>query len=537
MVQGHADRTWEASNEVAVADDAHAFIAALADRDAQFGREATLTHGRGVQPKRSLVFRVGRRAFFELKTRLGPFVRRMMTITRKHWSARVADRARVPDGAVFAAGASSFEVHSLSSANLAAVLAQSTAEFWVLTREHGQLLRSALKHITNRVLDSDAQMWFGDSRNVRGVREFRPRFSRLLLRQVDALGPVVIVRTATLREVVLAHDPEPQLWPLALGLSIDPSQIALLPEVLGVGEVTMSALGEHETQASDMVRDELQRSAIEATVSAMPLGRRDVRYAVTGTPLVSLIIPTRGTSIAGRSYLVEAIRSITTRSSYPHIEIVIVADEPTPQAVVDEANAIAGDKIHWVRWSEPFNFSSKMNLGAACATGEYLLFLNDDIEVVAADWIQRMISLIGVDGVGHVGALLFFENQTIQHAGHLHRRGVGHVGIGQSIRLNDPNQLFALDQPRAGVTAACSVMTRELFQKIGGFSTEFPGNYNDVDLCLKVRDAGFVNAVSGYARLYHFESITREATVHKFELERLFGRWWHQLESDDYSRG
>lgn len=537
MSQGQSDGAWESSHEVVVGDAERAVVAQLVERDQQLGQRAAAKYGSGGQHERSVLRRLAYRPFFELKKVLGPTVRKGMRFSRRQWSMRIADRARIADGSVFGSDSASFEVRSLDSPDIAAALSTSSAQFWVLTRGPHQLLRSAVKSITAAVSEPDVQVWFGDSRNSQGIREHRAAFNRLLLRQVDALGPVVIVRRSVLRELVQTTACEPLLWLLALGLTVDPSAVQLIPDVLGVGEATVSKLGSHELAACELVGSELKRSGLKASVQALPLGRRDVRYSFSGQPLVSIIIPTRGTVHDGTSCVVEAVRSIIDKSSYSHIEIVIVADDPTPQWVVDEVDGLAGSKVRWVRWSEQFNFSSKMNLGAACATGEHLLFLNDDVEVVSVDWIERMISLLDVDGIGHVGALLFFENQMIQHAGHLHRRGVGHVDIGQRLRLKDSGQLLVIDRLRAGVTAACSVMKRELFEAIGGFSPEFPGNYNDADLCLKVREAGHLNAVSGHARLYHFESITRDAKVHKFERERLFGRWWQLLQQDEYSRG
>lgn len=537
MPQNDATATWNSPNEMFFGESEQRRIHELNERDRLIGDQVIETTGNGNVPEPSIPYRVIRRSLFEVKKRIGPSAKKVIRRTTRHWNQRVSDRRRVDDGFAFTAPTASFEVRSLGTPEISAVLASSQADFWVLTREPGQLLVSGIDAVREATMNSSAQVWIGDSRNERGIRTYRPTFSRLLLRQVDALGPVVVVRTSVLREMISHTQIVPSLWPLAIGLHVDPAAVQVIPEVLGVGGATQSELGDSIESACELVRTELDRSGIVAAVQPIPLGRRDVQYVISGQPLVSIVIPTRGTVHDGRAFVVDAVRSIVEKSSYSNYELVIVADEPTPQQVVDDIDRLAGTRVRWVRWSEPFNFSNKMNLGAVCASGKYLLVLNDDIEVVSTDWIERMVSLLGVDGIGHAGALLFFENQTIQHAGHFHRRGAGHVNFGESIRLKDPNQLLVLDQLRAGVTAACSAMTRELFFDIGGFSPQFPGNYNDVDLCCKVRNAGLLNAVSGHARLYHFESITRNAQVQKFELERLFSRWWRYLEHDEYSRG
>lgn len=536
MLHEQLSETWSSPNEFVVTDRQRSYIAELAATDARIGSEAAAKYGRGTIPKRSIPVRLVRRALFELKKIVGPAARKAQRFTLRQWNRRVADRRRVPDGASFELSGRTFAVINLNSETAKHSFAQTSAEFLILTREPNALLHSAKQPMTAAVESSSAGMWFGDSRNVHGIRERRPVFNRLLLRQVDALGPVVIVRSDLLLTAA-SPDVPTALWPLALGLTMSEDSVELIPEVLGVGPATVSELGEHESAAAALVKAELVTSSIRASVTPAPLGRRTIEYQLANTPLVSIIIPTRGTGPGGNAYVAEAVKSIIAKSSYPQIEIVIVADDPTPQAVVSQIDELADASVKWVRWSQPFNFSGKMNLGAACASGEYLLFLNDDVEVVSSDWIERMLSLIGVDGIQYSGALLFFEDQTIQHAGHVYKGGPGHIGFGDVIRRNDANQLLALDRVVTGVTAACSLMSQSMFTSIGGFSQAFPGNYNDVDLSLKVSESGARVAVAGGARLYHFESKTRDATVQRSEIEQLHLRWVRRISADDNYRG
>ena len=353
---------------------------------------------------------------------------------------------------------------------------------------------------------------------------------------MDAFGPVVLVRTDLLRESSKLENIHAELWPLALGLGIPANQVQLIPEVLGVGAVSESVSAPNVAEAIKLVEDELSASNSTAYITVDGLGRRNVCYAVTAAAAVSIVIPTRGSAHNGQPLILGAVKSILARSTYSNIEFVIVADDPTPQHVIDEIDGLAGDRVRWVRWVEPFNFSSKMNLGAACSTGEYLLFLNDDVEVVSPDWIERMLGLIGVDDIGYAGALLFFEDSTIQHAGHFYASGADHIGLRQTFNPLGSAETLSFDRIVTGLTAACSIIPAELFVERGGFSEEFPGNYNDVDLSLKVREAGAASAVAGGARLYHFESKTRDATVSKAELAALHGRWNMAIKSDRWHR-
>lgn len=534
MSHYHSSETWSSPHEYMVSDVNRAYVAELERIDIRIGDDAASKFGRAAIPRRALPVRIARRVVFEAKKLLGPLARKVSRVSIRHWNKRVADRNRIPDGSSLLNN--TIEVHSLLKPGLFQLLEATSAQFWLLTREPNQLLASAVGSIAHAAHNSSAEMWFGDSRNVSGIRERRPVFSRLLLRQVDALGPVVIARVSVLREVFSDEQIPQRLWPLALGLQLDERQIELIPEVLGIGDVAQSNLNGFDEIAAELVRSELLRSGIYADVDPVGHGRRTVSYSLPAAPLISIIIPTRGTGTDGRSFVVEAVRSITNRSTYTNYELVIVADEPTPPSVVESIDRIAAPRVRWVRWSEPFNFSSKMNLGAACATGKYLLFLNDDIEVVSSDWIERMLSLLDVDDIGYVGSLLFFEDQSIQHAGHFYAGGAGHVGIGRPFVPTDSGQTFGLDRICSGVTAACSLIKRSTFELTGGFSTRFPGNYNDVDLCKKLEAAGVRIAVAGRARLYHFESKSRDARVLRSELSALHLRWYDSIQSDRYWR-
>lgn len=533
MSQIQANETWHSPNEHVVTAREREYVAKLVETDARIGAEAAAKFGREVNPKRSIPVRLVRRALFEAKKLVGPFARKVQRAGLRQFNRRIADRKRIPNDSILEVQGTKFQVLALdgNSDRARRVVLASTADVFILTRTEKLLLRSAQDRIADAVRNSAAQMWFGDSRNVAGVREHRPVFNRLLLRQVDALGPVVIIRAPQLREVAATSVPA-ALWPLQLGLTIAEAQVELIPHVLGVGDATNIPEPPQQLEAKVLVEAELSRSSLEASVEILPLGRRRVAYALRQTPLVSIIIPTRGTGGGSEAFITQAVRSIISKSSYSNIELVVVADDPTPQPVVEAIDEIAGDKVRWVRWSEPFNFSSKMNLGAACATGEYLLFLNDDVEVVSSDWIERMLSLIGVDGIVYTGALLFFDDQTIQHAGHLYRGGAGHIGIGDAMRTKDLGQVYEADRIVSGVTAACSLIHLGQFETAGGFSQVFPGNYNDVDLALKLQLHGDRIAIAADARLYHFESKSRDASVHRSEIVLFDERWFQATRVD-----
>jgi len=169
------------------------------------------------------------------------------------------------------------------------------------------------------------------------------------------------------------------------------------------------------------------------------------------------------------------------------------------------------------------------------ATGDYLLLLNDDVELIDADWLKVMVGLFDLADVGMVGSVLYFEDGTIQHAGHLYSGGnAGHIGFGMTADHIGAAREMQLEREVSGVTAACAAIPMKLFHEIGGMSTTLPVNYNDVDLCLKVRQRGKRIVVTPFARLFHFESKTRRSGVHTFEALELHERWARMMQRDPY---
>lgn len=268
-------------------------------------------------------------------------------------------------------------------------------------------------------------------------------------------------------------------------------------------------------------------------------GHYRVRRSIDTSPLVSIVIPTRGSE--GRPWgqsrvmVVEAVRSVIERSSYENVEIVVVFDTATPGYVLARLREIAGDRLQLVEWTHPFDFSAKVNLGAKEATGDLLLLLNDDTEVITPDWIETMSGFLREPDVGAVGCNLLFEDGRLQHAGHVHLNGApGHVMFGQMPTSTRNRMALWLDREVAGVTGAALLTRASTFAEVGGFGTEFPNNYNDVDFCLKLRAAGYRIVVTPHASLFHFESVTRDPTVSDDELQRLRDRWSSELHRDPY---
>ncbi|HEY7626902.1 MAG TPA: glycosyltransferase [Ilumatobacteraceae bacterium] len=252
--------------------------------------------------------------------------------------------------------------------------------------------------------------------------------------------------------------------------------------------------------------------------------------------LVSVVVPSIGSRghVHGsdRTFVVESVRSVLASADLD-IEVLIVAGAEMPAAVVGELRSL-GDVVRIVDYRDSFNFSAVVNLGAAHARGTHLLLLNDDTEVITKDWLARMVAACGPD-VGAVGARLLFEDGTLQHAGHTYRSAAGHVGFGMPGNSVGRNGILTRRREVIGVTAACMLTPFAVFDAVGGFATGLPGNYNDVDYCLKVRMAGWSILYEPDAALYHFESKSRTPGIKPEEIDFVHRRWFTRLAEDPFS--
>jgi GT2 family glycosyltransferase len=265
-----------------------------------------------------------------------------------------------------------------------------------------------------------------------------------------------------------------------------------------------------------------------------------LRPALTRQPRVSIVIPTNGQRREVRyrevTLVEHCVRSIVETSTYENYEIVCVADSSTDTAVVAELTAIAGDRLRVVTYDREFNFSAKINLGARHADGELLLLLNDDMEVVAPDWIERMAMYAQHPGIGAVGARLLWEDGRLQHAGIIFEGGLpGHVYRGFAGRYKGYSNGTNVAQNYLAVTGACMMTPAAAFERVGGLSTDLPVNYNDIDYCLKLRAEGMRVVYDPDTVLYHFESSSRSMDVEDWEKEALLERWRPITESDPSS--
>lgn len=278
------------------------------------------------------------------------------------------------------------------------------------------------------------------------------------------------------------------------------------------------------------ISDACERRGIEAELVPVDYGYFRVRRRLTSTPRVSIIVPTRGTTgtIWGMEcvFLENFLRSSLAKTSYPDVEYIIVYDSGTDPTLLRRIEALPLS-TQLVEFREKFNFSKKCNLGAIHSTGERLLFVNDDVEVITPEWIERLTAFLEDESVGATGPLLLYENGLIESAGHSND---GPKNFASSMTRNSPYGVswpLKLNREVSGVTGACLSIRRDTFFQLGGFSELFAENFNDVDLCLKLTTAGYRIVWTPDAELFHFEFKSRSRKMDPTEKELLNRFWGH----------
>jgi len=284
----------------------------------------------------------------------------------------------------------------------------------------------------------------------------------------------------------------------------------------------------------------LARCGIDAEVTETDQpGVVRTHRSIVARPTVSVVIPTRGTRGriwgAERIFVHDAVASMVGNEPEIDLEFVVVLDAGSEPIVERGLRRIAGDALRVVDYARPFNFSDKINVGVAAATGEYVLLLNDDTEMIEPGSVAEMVGLAQQPDLGMVGAKLLFDDGTLQHGGHLYHGTITHSLLGWASTHPGPYNMANVVRECVGATAAGSLMRREVFLGVGGMNTDLPANYNDVDLSMTVRAAGYRILWTPYAAWYHFESRSFSHPIDPAETALIEQRWGAELYVDPYS--
>lgn len=430
-------------------------------------------------------------------------------------------------------------------------LSLATGEFVGLLDHDDELAADALFEVVRLLQEHpDADLIYTDEDKKDEAEDrhgphFKPDWSPDLLLSHNYIGHLCVFRRTILEEVGGFREgfEGSQDYDLLLRFTEKTQRIHHIPKILYhwkvvEGSVTAGSESKPYTQerSRKALSEALERRGLKGSVEdglAPNLFR--VKLQVDNTPKVSIIVPTRDNLTVLKS-CVESIERLTT---YPNYEILIVDNDSTDPKTVEY---LASTPHQVLEFREAFNHSRINNFAVSHAAGEYVLLLNDDTEVISGEWLETMLGHAQRPDVGAVGAKLLFPDGRIQHAGV--PTGVG-TPWGPSVATHSHHlypgasrgYVEALQSIRNynAVTAACMMTRRAVFDEVGGFDEEnLPTTFNDVDLCMRIRERGYLIVYNPYAKLYHHETASRERSVDSAVIEYMRKRWSDALDSDPY---
>lgn len=287
--------------------------------------------------------------------------------------------------------------------------------------------------------------------------------------------------------------------------------------------------------------DHIHRTYLVASVDLTCSVYYKVNFPIAEPPpLVSIIIPFKDKV----ELLQECLSSIFQKSSYEHFEILLIDNNSSEKNTLEYLKSLVNNPIiRQFKYSDEFNYSAINNFASRQAKGDILLLLNNDISIISENWLEEMISYFSLKDVAVVGAKLLFDDDTIQHAGIILGIGgvAGHPHKFQKSEANGYMNRAKLTQNLSAVTAACMAIRKNVFMEVNGLDEKLKVAFNDVDLCMRIREKGYMIVFTPFAQMYHYESKSRgddnaEDKIVRFKSEIRFmkKRWGEKLFNDPY---
>lgn len=427
-------------------------------------------------------------------------------------------------------------------------LAAATGEFVVLLDHDDMLDPEALAEIAAVVLaESDVDVIYTDEDKLDELDRpcqphFKPDWDPDMLLSFPYLGHVTAIRHELIRRIG-GFRPEfdgSQDYDLMLRATEQARRIVHIPRVLYHWRVVAgSAAGDSEAKpwahlaSRRAVEDAVVRQGINGEVDGGPFqGAYHVRRRVDGSPTVSVIMPFRDQA----ALTVACLASLDRSPGYPITEVVLVdngSTEPETQALRQQLEARPATRV--LEYPGPFNWSAINNLAAKTCDTDMLLFLNNDIEAASEGWLHALVELGQRPDVGAVGARLIYPDGSVQHAGVV----IGLGGIAGHIFAGMPNGemgYFGWDlivKEYSAVTAAAMLVRREVFESLDGFDEAYAVGFNDVDFCIRMRQAGYRILYTPHAKLIHYESVSRGLSGYQRDYQQFLARWFEVVRTDD----
>ncbi len=432
-------------------------------------------------------------------------------------------------------------------------LSLATGDFIALLDHDDTIAPFALYEVVKGISKNpDADFIYSDEDKISedGKKQFDPHFkpdwSPDTLRSYNYICHLTVIKKALLYKVgFFRGDYEgSQDYDLIFRATEDANKILHIPKVLYHWRAHLSsAAGDVSNKmyaiesGKKAVADHLKRIGLTGTAEGgWPY---KVVYNCKDSPLISIIIPNKDHT----KDLGKCVESIISKSSYNNFEIIIIENRSVEKDTFELYSKLEQLKnVRIIKWDHLFNFGSLNNFAVNYAEGEVLLFLNNDTEVITSDWLECMLGHVLRKEIGAVGAKLYYPDNTIQHAGVI--LGIkGVAGHSHKYFPRDSKGYFCranIIQNLSAVTAACMMMRREVFEEVGRFDERYSHAFNDVDLCMKIRQKGYLIVFTPYAELYHHESKSRgnedtreKQERFKKEIEYFQKKWKNDLAKGD----
>ncbi len=421
-----------------------------------------------------------------------------------------------------------------------------TGEFIAFLDHDDSLTLDALAEVAHFISNnSDVDVIYTDQDkiNERGTVTdafHKPDWSPDYFRRVMYVGHLLVVRACLVKEVGGFKDQynRVQDYEFLLRISETTSKIGHIPKVLyhwraieGSIAATSNAKGEIESLQCAAVRSHLERIGLSREVLAHPIyaHRTTIKpFKSSEEARVSIIIPSKNRP----EHIGRCLQSIFGRTTYQNLEVIVVDNGTTDNEAL---RILSSYPIKVVPYNEQFNYSKANNLGADCSTGDVLILLNNDTEVITTNWIEVLLSNLDQDDVGVVGPMLLYPDLTVQHAGIvLGPRGTAdHVMRGFPWKTDGYAGSLSCVREVSGVTGACLMTRKSTYAEIGGLVEHYGTHYQDVDYCLRVRAQGKRILHVPDAQLIHYEGATRGSDYDLLDRLLLQDSWARELSGGD----
>lgn len=434
-------------------------------------------------------------------------------------------------------------------------IAMASGDFIALF-DHDDLLHpSALFEMAKAIEDgadfvyTDEVTFVGRTGNIT-IYNFKPNFSPDTLRSYNYICHFTAF-SKELLDTVGGFNREydgSQDYDLILRLTENAKNIVHIPKALYFWRSHKASVAS-DVSAKPYVVDSAKR-ALKAHIERLGLSGRvedatvpttyNIQYDIVGEPLVSIIIPNKDHI----DDLEKCLVSVYEKSTYKNFEVIVVENNSTEKETF-EYYKLAQNKYNNLRvitWESGFNYSAINNFAVNQANGDYILLLNNDIEVITPDWLEQMLMFAQRKDVGAVGAKLYYDDDTIQHAGVIVGLGgvAGHSHKGFARENPGYMARASIAQNLSACTAACLLIKKDVYDEVGGLDEGYAVAFNDIDFCMKIRAAGYLIVFTPFAEFYHYESKSRgdEDTPEKrarfnSEVFRFQERWGKELKLGD----